>query len=241
MIYICCRNNRYINNKEQASARWGFLLGCPAKRLPQIHNGRRFLKASSVGRGRSFRRASGRQARNMPLFDAYFHRIAACATASPRQAVCLQRINQQTFYDMAINYSVAAMKNPNPMSEGEVKYYAKAQANGVVTADQLADEIAYATTLTDGDVLNAIRALVSQIKKHLQNGRIVRLEALGSFQVQLRGSGADTEEMFTPSFISEAHIQFRPGISIRQALNVSTLKFRKVPKKKGAEVDGPEV
>lgn len=30
---------------------------------------------------------------------------------------------------MAINYSVAGLKNPNPMSEGEVKYYAKAQAS----------------------------------------------------------------------------------------------------------------
>lgn len=53
---------------------------------------------------------------------------------------------------MAINYSIAAMKNPNPMAEEEVKYYAKAQANGVVTIDQLAEEIAYSTTLTDGDV-----------------------------------------------------------------------------------------
>lgn len=59
---------------------------------------------------------------------------------------------------MAINYSIAAMKNPNPMAEEEVKYYAKAQANGVVTIDQLAEEIAYSTTLTDGDVLNTIRA-----------------------------------------------------------------------------------
>lgn len=45
---------------------------------------------------------------------------------------------------MAINYSVAGLKNPNPMSEGEVKYYAKAQASGSVGIDQLAEEIAYA-------------------------------------------------------------------------------------------------
>ena len=64
---------------------------------------------------------------------------------------------------MAINYSIAAMKNPNPVAEEEVKYYAKAQANGVVTIGRLAEEIAYSTTLTDGDVLNAIRALVKQI------------------------------------------------------------------------------
>jgi hypothetical protein len=40
------------------------------------------------------------------------------------------------------------------------KYYAKAQASGEVTMDEMAEQISYATSLTDGDVLNAIRALI---------------------------------------------------------------------------------
>lgn len=138
---------------------------------------------------------------------------------------------------MAINYSIAPMKNPNPMSEGEIKYYAKAQANGSVGIDQLAEEIAYSTTLTDGDVLNAIRALVKQIKQHIREGRIVRLEALGSFQAQLSSSGAGSAEEFTPALIRGIKIQFRPGNSIREILNPTVLKFHKVPslKEKKAE------
>lgn len=59
---------------------------------------------------------------------------------------------------MAINYSIAKMKNP---AEPDVyKYYPKAQASGSVEINELAEEIAYATTLTDGDVLNVIRAKV---------------------------------------------------------------------------------
>lgn len=85
---------------------------------------------------------------------------------------------------MAINYSVARMKNP---AEPDVyKYYPKAQANGSVDINELAEEIAYATTLTDGDVLNVIRALVKRINLHIANGQIVKLENLGSFQAQLR-------------------------------------------------------
>ena len=137
---------------------------------------------------------------------------------------------------MAINYSIAAMKNPNPMAEEEVKYYAKAQANGVVTIDQLAEEIAYSTTLTDGDVLNTIRALVKQIKSHIREGRIVRLEALGSFQA---------EEEFNPALIRGVRLQFRPGTSIREILNPTVLKFHKVPslkkKEETAEEEVPEV
>lgn len=88
---------------------------------------------------------------------------------------------------MAINYSVAGLKNPALQGAGEVKYYAKAQASGEVGIEQLAEEIAYATALTDGDVVSAIRALVNRIRLHIQEGKIVRLESLGSFQVQLRG------------------------------------------------------
>lgn len=69
---------------------------------------------------------------------------------------------------MAINYSVVGMRNPSLLGEGEMKYYAKAQASGAVGIDQLAEEIPYATTLTDGDVVNAIRALTP-----LQHGAFI--------------------------------------------------------------------
>ena len=53
---------------------------------------------------------------------------------------------------MAINYSIAQMKNPNDKG-APAKYYAKAQASGSVDINELAEEISYSTTLTDGDVL----------------------------------------------------------------------------------------
>ena len=143
---------------------------------------------------------------------------------------------------MAINYSIAAMKNPNPMAEEEVKYYAKAQANGVVTIDQLAEEIAYSTTLTDGDVLNAIRALVAQIRKHIQNGQIVRLEALGSFRLTFSGAGASSAEEYSPALIRSVNLRFTPGASLKQVLSRNVLKFVRVPllKDKEEEEAAPE-
>lgn len=65
---------------------------------------------------------------------------------------------------MAINYSVAKMLNPQDRESGEYKYYAKAQASGSVGINELSEEIAYATTLTDGDVLNVIRARFNSIR-----------------------------------------------------------------------------
>lgn len=142
---------------------------------------------------------------------------------------------------MAINYSVVGMRNPSLLGEGETKYYAKAQASGAVVIDQLAEEIAYATTLTDGDVVNAIRALVAQIRKHVQEGHIVRLESLGSFQAQLSSEGTSSEEEFNPSFIRKVKLQFRPGNSLKASLNVSALSFRKVkPLRSKTEEEGTE-
>lgn len=130
---------------------------------------------------------------------------------------------------MAINYSIAKMANPMDRESGEYKYYAKAQANGSVSINELAEEIAYATTLTDGDVLNVIRALVKRINMHIANGKIVKLENLGSFQAQIRSMGAETEDTYSPSMIRKVTLQFRPGIGLKGQLNKANLTFHKVP------------
>lgn len=142
---------------------------------------------------------------------------------------------------MAINYSIVAMKNPSDPESGEVKYYPKAQANGSVDINELAEEISYATTLTDGDVLNVIRALVKRINMHIANGQIVRLENLGSFQAQLQSDGAATEETYSTSLIRKVTLQFRPGIGLKGQLNKANLQFHKVKslKKQKEEEEEP--
>lgn len=136
---------------------------------------------------------------------------------------------------MAINYSIARMKNP---AEPDVyKYYPKAQANGSVEINELAEEIAYATTLTDGDVLNVIRALVKRINLHIANGQIVKLENLGSFQAQIRSDGADTEDTYSTSMIRKVTLQFRPGVGLKGQLNKANLTFHKVKSLKQQETE----
>lgn len=134
---------------------------------------------------------------------------------------------------MAINYSIAKMKNPNDKGAPE-KFYAKAQASGTVDINELTEEISYSTTLTDGDVLNVIRALVKQINKHIAKGEIVKLENLGSFQAQISSDGAETEEEFSTANIRKVSLQFRPGIGLRGQLSLDNLTFHKVKPLKAA-------
>lgn len=135
---------------------------------------------------------------------------------------------------MAINYSIAAYKKPGDM-EGTAKYYAKAQASGTVEINELADDIAYSTTLTDGDVLNVIRALIKQINRHIAKGEIVKLENLGAFQAQIRSNGSETSEDFNESYIRQVHLQFRPGLGLQRTLALENLQFKKVKSYKELE------
>lgn len=140
-----------------------------------------------------------------------------------------------------INYSVAAMKNPSDPASTP-KYYAKMQATGEIDLDEMAEDIAYSTTLTDGDVLNVLRALIRQMRKHLAAGKIVKMEKFGSFQFQIGSKGVDVEKDFDATHINKVNIQFRPGALVREAQNLKTLTFRKVakrPVKKSAEPAQP--
>ncbi len=133
---------------------------------------------------------------------------------------------------MSVNYSLALMSS-KPGDKSALKlYYAKAQANGEVTMDEMAEDIAYATSLTDGDALSTIRALIKQINKNLAAGKIVRLENFGSFQLQLSSKGAKNEKEFTPNNITAANVQFRPGKPIKAATRAGDggLTFKRVPK-----------
>ena len=79
-----------------------------------------------------------------------------------------------------VNYSLALMSTKPGDETAPKKYYAKAQASGEVTMDEMAEDISYATSLTDGDVLNVLRALIRQMKVQLAVGKIVNMEKSGA-------------------------------------------------------------
>lgn len=136
---------------------------------------------------------------------------------------------------MSVNYSLAYMSSEPGNPDAPKKYYAKMQAKDAVSLDQIAEDIAYSTTLTDSDVIAVIRAFIRQMNKHLANGMIVRAENLGSFQLQLQSTGADTVKDFKPSNITGVNIQFRPGKTLRAATRAGDggLTFVRVKKKSG--------
>jgi len=125
---------------------------------------------------------------------------------------------------MAIKFKVLPRKNPQDITAPE-KFYAAAIGDGEIDLDRLAEKIAYQCTLTEVDCHAVLLSLVHNISQELNDGRIVRLGKLGTFQVGISSEGMITEEEINSSVITKTRILFRPGRKLQKVL--SDLSFRK--------------
>ena len=137
----------------------------------------------------------------------------------------------------SVTYSVVPRINPRD-KEAAPKFYAQAQACGDVNIREMASRIQGTCTVTKADVYAVLVALEDVIVEALQNGEIVRLGELGTFQVGLSGKGAVTSEDYDTSLIRKARINFRPGLTLAGML--SSLSFSKVAIKYPKEADEEE-
>lgn len=144
---------------------------------------------------------------------------------------------------MSLKFSIAGLRNPRK-PEDPVKYYARTQIRSIVDIDRIAQEISYSTTLTDGEVLNVLHALIHQMRLHLSDGDMVSLGDFGKFQYQISSDGADEKKNFNQSMIRRVKLQFRPGKKLNTAYQhlsfeqVVPVKMRQEQKEKEDEEGG---
>jgi predicted histone-like DNA-binding protein len=92
----------------------------------------------------------------------------------------------------------------------------------------LAEQVSFGCSATPADCYLVIMSLVQEVSNSLEQGKIVRLGNLGSFQVSIKGSSSDTPESVRPQHVSSSSILFRPGKKLKAMLK--RLVF--VPKRK---------
>jgi len=127
---------------------------------------------------------------------------------------------------MSVKYVLVERKNPL-RKDAEPKWYAMAKGSGELTFRKLSKEIAEgSTTVSDTDVLAVLNDLTKVLKRHLENGEIVRFGDFGSFQITLGSEGADKKEKFNHSMIKATKVTFRPGIDLKEMQK--NLKFEKM-------------
>lgn len=144
-----------------------------------------------------------------------------------------------------VTYSVVPRKNLLKKDE-PAKFYAQAQAHGDVDIKEMSQRIEKSCTVTRADVMAVLIALEDTIVEGLQRGEIVRMGEIGTFQIGLRGKGAEVEADYNVSLIKQAKINFRPGVALTGILpglsyaRVSKLSIKKKEEDPG-EAEDPTV
>lgn len=117
---------------------------------------------------------------------------------------------------------IQSRKNPQDLLAPE-KYYLTAIKTGRCDLERLAYLISNQSTVREPDCLAVLNAFVHNMLDELEQGRIVELGSLGSFQIGVNSYGSETEEEVGLTNIRRVHLKYRAGRKIRKKLK--TLEF----------------
>lgn len=106
----------------------------------------------------------------------------------------------------------------------EQKYYAHAVKQGDVYLPQIIEEIQQRTSLSAGDVANAVRSLSDLMLEHLSQGERVHLGELGSFFVQLSSKAMTSPDQFRRAQIGYKGVNYHPSKEMVRTLKYTPLE-----------------
>ena len=125
---------------------------------------------------------------------------------------------------MSVKFRSVSRRNPQDILAPE-KYYAAVVADGEVGIEKLSRLISEQCTVTEADCLAVLASLEKQMVNQLEDGRIVRLGRIGSFQIGLSSHGMDTMDEVTSNSIIKSRVLFRPAQNLKNLLKV--VRFKK--------------
>jgi predicted histone-like DNA-binding protein len=126
---------------------------------------------------------------------------------------------------MSIKFKTVTRKNPRDLT-APAKYYPSSITGTTLDLNELADLVGDGSTVRRNDVYAVLIGLVDVAKKQLELGNMVRLGDLGSFSINVSGTGKDTAEEVTATSIEKGKIIFRPSSNLKKMLK--TLNYEKV-------------
>lgn len=123
---------------------------------------------------------------------------------------------------MAIKITSIGKTNPtNPSAP--MLYYPKVTKTGEIDLEEISEQIAYSSSLTQADCYAVIISMVATVSRELEAGKIVRLGHLGAFQISVKGTASESPETVSPKNVKSASVIFRPGKKFKTMLR--SLKF----------------
>jgi predicted histone-like DNA-binding protein len=124
---------------------------------------------------------------------------------------------------MPVHFKMTPKKNIM-VSPPEVKYYPCAVSQGEVDLNQLSKIVAMRCTMSRADCLGVVMALSEVLSESLAEGKIVRMDNLGTFTLSIAGTPADTAHELGKANIKKAKINFKPARELTEKLRRITFK-----------------
>lgn len=130
-----------------------------------------------------------------------------------------------------IEFEVKSKTQPIGKRKGQTVYYAQPVSQQHLTNKMVVDRIVRETSLSAGDVSNALISLGAIVRDALELGQSVDLADLGSFRIVVPAKMMDTEVEVTADSLKAPKIVFTPKAAMRNA--AKSVELRVVKKKKG--------
>jgi predicted histone-like DNA-binding protein len=111
---------------------------------------------------------------------------------------------------MSLKLKPVSRKNPLK-PENPPLFYLNAVSQGKVNIDDICKRIAHASTLSRGDLYNAILGVVDEVIFDLNDGKIVELGKLGTLRMTVNSTGVPELTKISSNQVTKVNIRFRPG------------------------------
>nr|DAV21618.1 MAG TPA: DNA-binding protein [Caudoviricetes sp.] len=127
-----------------------------------------------------------------------------------------------------LEFEVKSRVQPVGERKGQTVYYAQVKTQQKLTNKMLIDRIVRETSLSEGDVKNALVSLSNVVCEALQMGMSVDLAELGSIRLTVPSKMMDTpEEVTVANALKTPKITFTPKQKMRDAANAVELSIDK--------------
>ncbi len=137
-----------------------------------------------------------------------------------------------------LEFEVKSKVQPVGERKGQTVYYAQVKSQQKLTNKMLVERIVRETSLSEGDVKNALISLSNVVCEALQLGMSVDLAELGNLRVSVPSKMMDTEkEVTVKDALKTPKIVFTPKQKMRDAANEVELSIDR-PKKAADEEEG---
>lgn len=127
-----------------------------------------------------------------------------------------------------LEFEVKSRVQPVGERKGQTVYYAQVKSQQKLTNKMLVDRIVRETSLSEGDVKNALVSLSNVVCEALQMGMSVDLAELGSIRLTVPSKMMDTpEEVTVANALKTPKIVFTPKQKMRDAAGKVELSIDK--------------